>query len=156
MDRLTQLQDAVDAMARMFTNSIYYVHEKSAMAALSENIPIIHPKAKSLLLATYKVQADPPEVFQQNMKELVTDIVKKGQEIDQLIEALPGISRTEEEQIEQLSKLEEQNAKANQEYEKAVADTESLMAEITQALRRITDEQSKPVADQIACFDNKS
>lgn len=31
-------------MARMFTNSIYYVHEKSAMAALSENIPIIHPK----------------------------------------------------------------------------------------------------------------
>lgn len=33
------------------------------------------------------------------MKELVTDIVKKGQEIDQLIEALPGISRTEEEQV---------------------------------------------------------
>ena len=35
----------------------------------------------------------------ENMKELVTDIVKKGQEIDQLIEALPGISRTEEEQV---------------------------------------------------------
>jgi hypothetical protein len=31
-------------MARMFTNSIYYVHEKSAMAALSDNIPVIHPK----------------------------------------------------------------------------------------------------------------
>ncbi|KAJ2961409.1 hypothetical protein NQZ79_g3338 [Umbelopsis isabellina] len=57
------------------------------------------------------------------MKELVTDIVKKGQEIDQLIEALPGISRTEEEQIEQLSKLEEQNAKANREYEEAVTET---------------------------------
>lgn len=33
------------------------------------------------------------------MKELVSDIVKKGQEIDRLIEALPGISRTEEEQV---------------------------------------------------------
>ncbi|KAI8580911.1 hypothetical protein K450DRAFT_235185 [Umbelopsis ramanniana AG] len=138
MDRLTQLQDAVDAMARMFTNSIYYVHEKSAMAALSDNIPVIHPK----------VQADPPDIFQQNMKELVSDIVKKGQEIDRLIEALPGISRTEEEQIEQLSLLEEENAKANQEYEKAVADTESLMAEITQALRRITDEQSKQIYEK--------
>ncbi|KAI9283779.1 hypothetical protein BC943DRAFT_280396 [Umbelopsis sp. AD052] len=77
-------------MARMFTNSIYYVHEKSAMAALSDNIPVIHPK----------VQADPPDIFQQNMKELVSDIVKKGQEIDRLIEALPGISRTEEEQVQ--------------------------------------------------------
>ncbi|KAG2184300.1 hypothetical protein INT44_009315, partial [Umbelopsis vinacea] len=146
MDRLTQLQDAVDAMARMFTNSIYYVHEKSAMAALSDNIPVIHPKGRFKI--EERVQADPPDIFQQNMKELVSDIVKKGQEIDRLIEALPGISRTEEEQIEQLSLLEEENAKANQEYEKAVADTESLMAEITQALRRITDEQSKQISEK--------
>ncbi|GAB5586981.1 hypothetical protein Unana1_01881 [Umbelopsis nana] len=113
------------------------------MAALSDDIPIIHPK----------VQADPPDIFQQNMKELVTDIVKKGQEIDRLIEALPGISRTEEEQIERLSALEEENAKANQEYQEAVAETESLMAEITQALRRITDEQSKQVSEQIEAIE---
>jgi hypothetical protein len=79
------------------------------------------------------------------MKELVSDIVKKGQEIDRLIEALPGISRTEEEQvnrsgefgintnetvliflflqIEHLSALEEENAKANREYQQTVAET---------------------------------
>jgi hypothetical protein len=33
------------------------------------------------------------------MEELFSDIVKKGQEIDRLIEALSGISRTEEEQL---------------------------------------------------------
>ncbi|KAI7905657.1 uncharacterized protein BX663DRAFT_500501 [Cokeromyces recurvatus] len=89
MDRLTQLQDAIDAMARMFTNSIYYVHEKSGMAELNKDIPVAQPK----------VQADDPVVFQENMKELVSDLVKKAKEIDSLIEILPGIQQTEEEQV---------------------------------------------------------
>ncbi|KAI8391742.1 uncharacterized protein BYT42DRAFT_489954 [Radiomyces spectabilis] len=76
-------------MARIFTNSIYYVHEKSAMVALNDDIPVAQPK----------VQADNPEVFQQNMQELATDLVKKAKEIDALIEILPGIKHTEEEQV---------------------------------------------------------
>ena len=31
-------------MARMFTNSIYYVHEKSSMAELNKEIPVSQPK----------------------------------------------------------------------------------------------------------------
>ncbi|KAI8382919.1 hypothetical protein BD560DRAFT_385477 [Blakeslea trispora] len=89
MDRLTQLQDAIDAMARMFTNSIYYVHEKSGMAELNPEIPVTQPK----------VQADDPQVFQDNVRELVSDLVKKAKEIDALIEVLPGIQQTEEEQV---------------------------------------------------------
>ncbi|ORY95702.1 hypothetical protein BCR43DRAFT_440827 [Syncephalastrum racemosum] len=76
-------------MARMFTNSIFYVHEKSNMAQLNDSIPIAQPK----------VQADPPEVFQQNMNELATDLVKKAKEIDVLIELLPGIKNSEEDQV---------------------------------------------------------
>lgn len=33
-------------MARMFTNSIYYVHEKSGMAELNKDIPVAQPKSK--------------------------------------------------------------------------------------------------------------
>lgn len=33
-------------MARMFTNSIYYVHEKSQMAPLNPDIPVHQPKSK--------------------------------------------------------------------------------------------------------------
>ncbi|KAI8144916.1 mediator complex, subunit Med21 [Fennellomyces sp. T-0311] len=76
-------------MARMFTNSLFYVHEKSAMAELNSQIPIAQPK----------VQADPPEEFNQNMHELATDLVKKAKEIDALIEVLPGIKNSEEEQV---------------------------------------------------------
>ncbi|KAL0082321.1 hypothetical protein F4703DRAFT_1864675 [Phycomyces blakesleeanus] len=110
MDRLTQLQDAIDSMARMFTNSIHYVHERSSMASLNNNIPV----------AQQKVQADSPEVFQQNMQELATDLVKKAKEIDLLIEVLPGIKNTEEDQLRILAELEEENRLANQEYEDAV------------------------------------
>ncbi|ORZ14722.1 hypothetical protein BCR42DRAFT_329506 [Absidia repens] len=76
-------------MARMFTNSIYYVHEKSNMVELNKDIPVLQPK----------VQADTPEIFEQNVKELVSDLGKKAKEIDTLIEGLPGIQRTEEEQV---------------------------------------------------------
>lgn len=34
-----------------------------------------------------------------NMQELVTDLVKKAKEIDALIEVLPGIKHTEEDQV---------------------------------------------------------
>ncbi|CAO0799794.1 unnamed protein product [Mucor circinelloides] len=133
MDRLTQLQDAIDAMARMFTNSIYYVHEKSGMAELNKDIPVAQPK----------IQADEPEVFQENMRELASDLVKKAKEIDALIEVLPGVQQTEEEQIDLLKALEEENRIANEEYEAAVKEMELVKQQINQSLRAIADEQSQ-------------
>jgi mediator of RNA polymerase II transcription subunit 21 len=35
----------------------------------------------------------------ENMRELASDLVKKAKEIDSLIEVLPGIQQTEEEQV---------------------------------------------------------
>lgn len=77
--------------------------------------------------------------FIENMRELASDLVKKAKEIDTLIEVLPGINQTEEEQvksikiilykiillkfimqIEKLKSLEEENRRANEEYEEAV------------------------------------
>lgn len=37
------------------------------------------------------------------MRELVSDLVKKAKEIDTLIEVLPGIEQTEEEQVSDCS-----------------------------------------------------
>ncbi|CAO3627264.1 unnamed protein product [Mucor hiemalis] len=130
MDRLTQLQDAIDSMAEMFTNSIYYVHEKFQMAPLNPDIPVQQPKT----------QADAPEVFQENMRELASDLVKKAKEIDTLIEVLPGINQTEEEQIEKLKSLEEENRLANEEYEEAVREMELVKKQINQSLRAIAEQ----------------
>ncbi|KAI8079128.1 hypothetical protein BDF21DRAFT_419514 [Thamnidium elegans] len=117
-------------MARMFTNSIYYVHEKSGMAELNKDIPVAQPK----------IQADEPQVFQENMRELATDLVKKAKEIDALIEVLPGIDQTEDEQIDILRSLEEENRIANQEYEDAVKEMESVKEQINQSLRALAEQ----------------
>lgn len=62
-------------MARMFTNSIYYVHEKSGMAELNKDIPVAQPKSNNrkkqqpmlfFLTCLFIVQADEPQVFQGN------------------------------------------------------------------------------------------
>ncbi|CAO3606982.1 unnamed protein product [Mucor fragilis] len=125
-------------MARMFTNSIYYVHEKSGMAELNEGVPVSQPK----------IQADEPEVFQENMRELASDLVKKAKEIDALIEVLPGVQQTEEEQINLLKSLEEENRIANEEYEAAVKEMELVKQQINQSLRAIADEQSQSMDEE--------
>ncbi|KAI8996918.1 hypothetical protein BDB01DRAFT_769087 [Pilobolus umbonatus] len=122
-------------MARMFTNSIHYVHEKSSMVELNEEIPISQPK----------IQADAAEVFQDNMKELVADLVNKAKEIDALIEMLPGIDQTEEDQMNILQSLEIENREANEDFGKAVGEMEKVKAQINQSLRLIADEQSSLV-----------
>ncbi|CAO3616155.1 unnamed protein product [Cunninghamella echinulata] len=121
-------------MARMFTNSIYYVHEKSNMVELNPSIPVSIPNER----------ADPPETFKQNVDELVTDLVKKAKEIDILIEGLPGIERTEEEQLALLEQLEMENQKENENFEKALQELEEAKSKIGGIIRVITDEQSQP------------
>ncbi|KAL9547103.1 hypothetical protein PS6_007316 [Mucor atramentarius] len=77
------------------------------------------------------------------MRELASDLVKKAKEIDALIEVLPGVQQTEEEQIDLLKALEEENRIANEEYEAAVKEMELVKQQINQSLRAIADEQSQ-------------
>lgn len=51
---------------------------------------------------------DPPHVFDAALKELAQDLVVKEQQIEYLIEVLPGIGRSEEEQGRRIRELEEQ------------------------------------------------
>jgi hypothetical protein len=44
----------IKKMARMFTNSIYYVHEKSAMVELNSELPVSNPKGILLLVLQTK------------------------------------------------------------------------------------------------------
>ncbi|CAO3590880.1 unnamed protein product [Absidia cylindrospora] len=117
----------------MFTNSIYYVHEKSNMVELNKDIPVLQPK----------VQADTTEIFEQNVKELVSDLGKKAKEIDTLIEGLPGIQRTEEEQLALLQELENENQLENENYAAAVEELELARKRVAETLRTIADEQSQ-------------
>jgi mediator of RNA polymerase II transcription subunit 21 len=116
MDRLTQLQDAIDEMARMFANSVEFLN---------------------------KVQVGQDQVkLKESQQELVQDIVKKAKQIELLIDNLPGIRNTEQEQLDMIKELNKEMHEANIEYLKAVEDAESLRKQIIETIGILCRDQS--------------
>ncbi|EXX59470.1 Srb7p [Rhizophagus irregularis DAOM 197198w] len=96
MDRLTQLQDAIDEMARMFANSVEFLN---------------------------RVQVGQDQIkLKENQQEIVQDVVKKAKQIEILIDNLPGLRNTEQEQFDMIKELNKEMQEANLEYIKAVED----------------------------------
>ncbi|GAA5820111.1 hypothetical protein JCM10212_000446 [Sporobolomyces blumeae] len=80
MDRLTQTQNSIDDLVRIMSSTLSYLSRKSTFKPLNPNFP-----------ATQSIpNADPPDVFQANQKELVVDFVRKAKQLEYLIDALPS------------------------------------------------------------------
>ncbi|KAG0282827.1 RNA polymerase II mediator complex subunit [Linnemannia gamsii] len=131
MDRLTQLQDAIDKMALLFVSSLDHLTKNAPLVPLHPNVPVVstdHGMAQDHL--------------QSSAQELALDISRQAKELEALIDNLPGISQTPEAQIHDLEDLAQQNADATVEYEMAVQEAKELLQDVTFALRRIAEDQS--------------
>ncbi|GBC37669.1 uncharacterized protein OCT59_005673 [Rhizophagus irregularis] len=116
MDRLTQLQDAIDEMARMFANSVEFLN---------------------------RVQVGQDQIkLKENQQEIVQDVVKKAKQIEILIDNLPGLRNTEQEQFDMIKELNKEMQEANLEYIKAVEDAESLRKQIVETIEILCRDQS--------------
>ncbi|KAG0232654.1 RNA polymerase II mediator complex subunit [Actinomortierella wolfii] len=123
MDRLTQLQDAIDKLALLFFSSVDHLTRNAPLLPLNNDIPI---------------------VTTDTAQELAQDISRHAKALEMLIDNLPGIGQTPEDQLRDLEELAQQNAIANQEYDEAVSEAKALLQEITFALRNIALDQSQP------------
>ncbi|KAI1318647.1 Mediator of RNA polymerase II transcription subunit 21 [Mortierella claussenii] len=121
MDRLTQLQDAIDKLALLFVSSLDHLTKNAPLVSLNQNVPVVTDSAQ----------------------ELALDISRQAKELETLIDNLPGISQTPEDQTKDLEHLAQQNAEATLEYEGAVLEAKELLQEITLALRGIAEDQSR-------------
>ncbi|KAG0099548.1 hypothetical protein BGZ93_007184 [Podila epicladia] len=122
MDRLTQLQDAIDKLALLFVSSLDHLTKRAPLVPLNPDVPVV---------TTGQAQ------------ELALDISRQAKELETLIEHLPGISQSPEEQTRDLEALARQNELATEEYEAAVAEAKELLQEVTLALRGIALDQSR-------------
>ncbi|KAI0089984.1 hypothetical protein BDY19DRAFT_941767 [Irpex rosettiformis] len=131
MDRITQLQDEIQQLLKIMSNSIAYITSKANFTQVSPEIPITKQRNPD--------KVDPPNVFEDNKKELVQDLMVKAKQVEYLINALP-VPEPEETQALRFQSLEDQMTQANEEYLRAVNRARGLHRRITEVLRNMLNE----------------
>ncbi|KAF9491617.1 hypothetical protein BDN71DRAFT_1474802 [Pleurotus eryngii] len=140
MDRITQLQDEIQQILTIMSRSIQYLTSKADFVQISPEVPVTKQRAAG--------KADPPDVFDANKKELVTDLIVKAKQIEYLINSLPE-PESEEEQAGRLRELENELSSANSEYVRAVHRARELLRLVSETLRTMLSEpppDTRPVA----------
>ncbi|PPR06546.1 hypothetical protein CVT26_000724 [Gymnopilus dilepis] len=138
MDRITQLQDAIQQLLTIMSNTIAYLTSRSNFVQVSSEIPITKQRNPE--------KFDPPDVFEANQKELVNDLIVKAKQIEYLINSLPE-PEPEEEQAKRLEVLEEEMQVANAEYIRAVNRAKDLHAQISDVLKMMLEKTDEDLAD---------
>jgi len=106
--------------------SIAYLCSKADFKQVSEEVPITKQRNPE--------KVDPPDVLEENQKELVADLVAKAKQVEILIQSLP-VPESEELQALRLQDLEDQMQEANEEYVAAVNRAKDLHSQISEVLR---------------------
>ncbi|KAK2459796.1 hypothetical protein APHAL10511_008228 [Amanita phalloides] len=136
MDRITQLQDEIQQLLTIMSNSIAYLTTRSNFVQVSHEIPITKQRNPE--------RYDDPDVFEANKKELVTDLIVKAKQVEYLINSLPE-PEPEEEQAKRLQALEDGMTLANEEYIQAVNRAKDLRSQVSEVLRMMLSESDADV-----------
>ncbi|RXW12485.1 hypothetical protein EST38_g13366 [Candolleomyces aberdarensis] len=136
MDRITQLQDEIQQILQIMSNTITYLTSRTTFLQISPEIPV----TKSRNPEKY----DTPDVFEANKREMVTDLVTKAKQIEYLINSLPE-PEPEEIQALRLKALEDEMTTANEEYIRAVNRAKDLHSQISEVLKTMLDQEEGDV-----------
>ncbi|KAG5354136.1 hypothetical protein C0989_007499 [Termitomyces sp. Mn162] len=128
MDRITQLQDEIQQLLLIMSNTIAYLTSRTNFLQVTPDIPITKQRNPE--------KYDIPEVFEANKKELVADLMTKAKQVEYLIKSLPE-PEPEEAQAKRLAALEEEMQVANADYIRAVNRAKDLHAQVKEALLKV-------------------
>ncbi|ORY86886.1 mediator complex, subunit Med21 [Protomyces lactucae-debilis] len=141
MDICTQLQDAVDMLGKEMYSALFYLNTKHDYLAFPDDVMARPPDLK------VQPERDEPATFKANQQELARDIVGQVKQIEQLVQALPGLTSTEAEQIQRVAALEEtlrvveaRHHEVLKEREALQAQTEAVILDCTIRMRTAGDE----------------
>ncbi|XP_013781319.1 mediator of RNA polymerase II transcription subunit 21-like [Limulus polyphemus] len=126
-DRLTQLQDAVNAQAENLCNSIGVLQQFAPPSSFPEF-------EKSASKPTQSSSEDYAQLF-------ATLIARTAKDIDVLIDSLPSEESSPELQAASLRRLEQENQESAKRLEEVVRRGEALLEQIQQALHDIAQSQ---------------
>lgn len=120
-DRLTQLQICLDQMMEQFCATLNYIDKNHDFEPYSEQEPKMSDKHANV--------ADPEE-FTNTIDELSMDIILKTRQIIKLIDSLPGVDVSEEEQLHKIDTLQKKLVQIEDEKIDALKKKEKLLGEV--------------------------
>ncbi|KAJ2158542.1 hypothetical protein GGF46_003692 [Coemansia sp. RSA 552] len=117
----------------MLFSSLHYLHKKAGMVQVAPEIPVTQ----------HNDSADSADEFSLRTKDIATDICRQAKKIDTLIESLPGVSESEEEQAQAFRELNRQNEEATRELREADAQARALRDKLSATLQTIAESASR-------------
>ncbi|CCE62831.1 hypothetical protein TPHA_0D01920 [Tetrapisispora phaffii CBS 4417] len=122
-DRLTQLQICLDQMMEQFCATLNYIDKKHDFETIGEFEHKMTDKHATVASA---------EEFSNTIDELSTDIILKTRQISKLIDSLPGVDVSEDEQLRKIDILQKQLLKEEDEKVEAVKEKEKLLSNLNE------------------------
>ncbi|PSS02146.1 mediator complex, subunit Med21 [Coniella lustricola] len=134
-DRLTQLQDAVDQLAKQFVACIHFLHRHHNRAVLGPNDKIQDVKAE---MDGKEVDPLPDDEFRAGQLELARDLITKVQEIELIISTLPGLENNAQDQERYIQELEEEIRVAEAQRKEAIREMKVVKERLDHVVRGAT------------------
>lgn len=151
-DRLTQLQVCLDQIVDQFGSAIAYVDRNHDFEPLNSSEPKMSDSQATTIASK--------EEFDKNVDELTTDIILKTRQIVKLIDSLPGVDVSEEEQLHRIDALQMQLINVEQEKIEAIKRKEELLEQVNDMVKEFTEGiagskyESKSNIDNNICTSN--
>ncbi|KAL8847505.1 MAG: hypothetical protein Q9221_007460 [Calogaya cf. arnoldii] len=134
-DRLTQLQDCLDHLATQFYASLRYLsshHPSSSTLPPNPHVPPF-PATDT----NPHQRPDTPTTFAGAQRELASDLVEKVKEIESLTGMLPGLDKSEENQVNRIRELEEVLRTVEDERRAAVSERDECLGRLEEVIGRV-------------------
>ncbi|KIW02178.1 uncharacterized protein PV09_06341 [Verruconis gallopava] len=140
-DRLTQLQDALDQLFTQMFASITYIdtrHPASTIPGQVDQHAAVRPPINESGQDAPAPTVDPdtrhipeePRRFHATLQELAQDLVLKQAQIEALIESLPGLGNSQEDQEKRIEELEGELKEVQVLREQARIEKERLLSTV--------------------------
>ncbi|PPJ55647.1 hypothetical protein CBER1_09546 [Cercospora berteroae] len=161
-DRLTQLQDCLDDLLKQMYASLHYIHNRHPYGTIEGQPQGPHfrlagddddkedkkdKKKGSNAAATNGENDAKPEVttpeqedpdkFNTGLRELAQDLVLKEQQIEYIVNSLPGLGNSEQSQEQKMKELERELRELELEREMKEADKQELVAVLGEVIGRV-------------------
>lgn len=132
MDKITQLQEQLGKISSLYFHSIRSIHERTPCLD-KEDLENINSSENEKVMEYKKLREE--------LLDFKKDILKASQEFDQMLDELPGINITKDQQFEEIVKLNTENEKKGKELLKSMEKCEDLSQKVSNVLTFIAKDK---------------